>query len=193
MVAAADRGDYDVAAQHAWNAFRGASTTMQETEALLNLAQLLLDMGQSRAALRGFAAALARKPILRLELPILGGAACAAAAALPRAAARALVRNFVDRLEFIVQRLKNGDALPHASASALIELSEALSVVGEDARAEATSEQAERLASGHGFYQLMHRLENPRLIVKPAPVAPATQAIIEAVDELEGAELVAAG
>ena len=61
----------------------------------MNLAQLLLEAGHARAALRGFAAALARKPILRFELPILGGAACAAAAGLAAcgsACARAQLR-----------------------------------------------------------------------------------------------------
>jgi hypothetical protein len=128
-----------------------------------------------------------------LELPILGGAACAAAAALPRAAARALVRNFADRGEFIVKSLRNGEALPHPSASALVELSEALSVVGESEHAREMADQADRLASAHGFHQLTYRLENPTLVAEPAPIAPSTQAIIAAVDELEGAELVAVG
>lgn len=193
MVAAATAGDYDTAADHGWKAFQGASSGRQETEALQNLAQLLLEAGHARAALRGFAAALARKPILRFELPILGGAACAAAAALPRAAARALVRNFADRTQFIVKSLRNGEALPHPSASALVELSEALSVVGETERAGEMADQADRLASAHGFHQLTYRLENPTLVAEPAPIAPSTQAIIAAVDELEGAELVAVG
>ena len=67
-----------------------------------SLAQLLLDDGYPRAALRGFAAALARKPIPRYELAILGGAACAAAAALPCVAARTLVRNFSERVDALV-------------------------------------------------------------------------------------------
>jgi tetratricopeptide (TPR) repeat protein len=193
MVIAADARDYDCAASHAWEAFRGAATTCQETEALLNLAQLLLVAGHSRAALRGFAAALARKPIRRLELPILGGAACAAAAALPRAAARALVRNFADRTEEIVTSLRDGQSLAFQGASALIEISEALAVIGEDERSERVSDRAGSLVAAHGFHQLAYRLENPTLVAPPAPVAPATQAIIAAVDELEGAELVAAG
>ena len=193
MIAAASAGDYDTAAEHGWKAFQGASSGRQETEALLNLAQLLLEAGHARAALRGFAAALARKPILRLELPILGGAACAAAAALPRAAARALVRNFADRTQFIVKSLRNGDALPHPCASALVEMSEALTVVGENEDSHELADQADRLASAHGFHQLTYRLENPVMVAEPAPIAPSTQAIIAAVDELEGAELVAVG
>lgn len=191
MVAAATAGDFDTGAKHAWEAFRGAATAGQETEALLNLAQLLLEAGHARAALRGFAAALARNPIYRLELPILGGAACAAAASLPHAAARALVRNFAERIEVVVQHLRNGESLPHPSASALVEVSEALAVIGDDERALRLSGRAADLAEAHGFHQLTYRVENPVLVTQPAPLAPATQAIIAAVDELEGAELVA--
>jgi len=160
---------------------------------LLNLAQLLLDAGHARAALRGFAAALAREPIMRFELPILGGAACAAAAALPRKAAHAIVRNFAERLDYLVRNLKNGQVMPFPSASALVEMSEALAVVGEDERAQRVAERATALAKAHGFHELTFRLENPVVVAEPAPLAPATQDIIAAVDELEGAELVAAG
>jgi tetratricopeptide (TPR) repeat protein len=191
MIAAVVAGDFDTGAKHAWEAFRGAATASQETEALLNLAQLLLEAGHARAALRGFAAALARNPIYRLELPILGGAACAAAASLPHAAARALVRNFAERIEVVVQHLRNGESLPHPSASALVEVSEALAVIGDDERALRLSGRAADLAEAHGFHQLTYRVENPVLVAQPAPLAPATQAIIAAVDELEGAELVA--
>ena len=163
---------------------------MEETEALLNLAQLLLDAGYPRAALRGFAAALARKPILRHELPILGGAACSAAASLPRVAARALVRNFAERLEDLV---KVCSSVPHLVASSMVELSEALTAVGDEERAERFAQNASDLANTHGFYQVIHRLENPVLVAQPVPLKPATQDILAAVDELDGAELVAAG
>jgi hypothetical protein len=43
------------------------------------------------------------------------------------------------------------------------------------------------------FHHLVHRLENPVHVASPTPLAPSTSAIIEAVDELEGAELVGAG
>ena len=192
MMAAATAGDFDTAASHGWSAFKQSSTASQETEALLNLAQLLLDAGHARAALRGFAAGLARKPITRLELPILGGAACAAAASLPIPAARALVRNFADRLDQLVAALQGGQALPWPITSALVELSEALAVVGDNARSQDVAERAETLASAHGFHQLVYRLENPVLVPQPVAVAESTNEIIAAVDELEGAELVGA-
>jgi tetratricopeptide (TPR) repeat protein len=192
MMAAAAAGDYDTAASHGWSAFKGSATATQETEALLNLSQLLLDAGHARAALRGFAAGLARKPITRLEVPIIGGAACAAAASLPVPAARALVRNFADRLDQLMPALQHGKNLPYPTASTLVELSEALAVVGDDERSRDLAERAETLASALGFHQLVYRLENPVLVPQPAVLAESTNEIIAAVDELEGAELVGA-
>ena len=192
-MAAAAAEDYDAAASHAWQAFQCASTQSQQAVCLVNLSQLLLEAGHARAALRGFAAALARKPIPRLELPILGGAACAAAAALPSARARALVRNFADRLDQVVTALRDGEALPWPSTSALIELSEALAIIGDDERAQRFADRAEALAVSHGFHQLSYRLEHPVHVIEPIEVAASTNEIIAAVDELEGAELVGAG
>ncbi len=192
MIAAAAARDYDTAASHGWQAFKRASTPLEETEALSNLAQLLLETGHPRAALRSFAAALARNPLSRQELPILGGVALAAAGALPSAAGRALVRNFGERLDHLVSSLHDGRSLPYQSAAALVEMSEAYAMVGEETRAGDFADRAESLASAHGFHQLMYRLENPVAIAKPVTLAPATEEIVAAVDELEGAELVGA-
>lgn len=194
LVAACAARDYDSAATHAWLAFKGASTPRAETEALINLAQLLLEAGHPRAALRGYAAVLARKLIPRYALPALGGASCAAATALPRPAARALVRNFAERIDAIVANLRNGASLPFPTVNALVELGEALMLVGEEEWAGRSSELAASLATAHGFHQLAYRLENPVYVraPEPAPISPATSAIIAAIDELEGAELVGA-
>jgi tetratricopeptide (TPR) repeat protein len=192
MIAAAAAKDYDLAACHAWKAFEGASTPRRETDALINLAQLLLDAGHARPALRGFAAALARKPIPRFELATLGGAACAAAAALPRKPARALVRNFSERVDQLVSSLNNGSSLPWASASALVEVSEALLRVGEEEAAGRAAERAEVLARANGLHELLYRLDNPPVIPEPVEFTAESNAILAAVDELEGAELVGA-
>jgi len=123
---------------------------------------------------------------------VLGGASCAAAAALPQANARALVRNFAERLDHLVTNLRNGELMPWPSASSLVEVSEALALVGEDDRATSVAERAEALATRHGFHQLTYRLENPVHVAQPVALAPATNEILAAVDELEGAELVGA-
>jgi tetratricopeptide (TPR) repeat protein len=192
MIAAAAAKNYDLAATHAWKAFQGASTPRRETDALINLAQLLLEAGHARPALRGFAAALARNPGPRFALPTLGGAACAAAASLPLPAARAVVRNFSDRVDLLVTSLANGSSLPWATASALAEISEALARVGEEAGAERAATRAESIARAYNLNEVLHRLDNPPVIPAPVELAPESNVILAAVDELEGAELVGA-
>jgi tetratricopeptide (TPR) repeat protein len=192
-MAAATAADHDTAASHAWQAFQSSSSPSEQAESLVNLAQLLLEAGHARAALSGFSAALARKPIYRVELPILGGAACAAAAAgLPAPRARALVKLFSDRLERVMSALRDGETLPWPSTSALVEVSEALAVVGDEERSNEFADKASALANAHGFHQLSYRLENPVHVAPPRALAASTNEIIAAVDELEGAELVGA-
>ena len=91
--------------------------------------------------------------------------------------------------------LHDGESLPWPSASALVEMSEALAHVGEEERANDAANRADALAASHGFHQLTYRLENPTLVApaKPLAVASSTTAILAAVNELEGAELVGAG
>jgi tetratricopeptide (TPR) repeat protein len=191
-MAAAASSDYDTAASHAWQAFQCASTQRDQAKCLVNLAQLLLEAGHAEAALRGFAAALARKPVTGVEVAILGGAACAAAAALPVARARSLVKNFAERLDQLVGALHDGESMPWASTSALVELSEALAVVGDEERSQQFAARAEALATAHGFHQFTYRLENPVHVAAPLSLADSTNEIIAAVNELEGAELVGA-
>ena len=194
MIAAAAARDYDGAAAHGWLAFKGASTPMEENEALINLAQLLLEAGHSRAALRAYAAVLVRHLVPRHLLPALGGAACAAATALPRPAARALVRNFAERVDAVVKALHNGGSMPFPIAATLIEIGEALAFVGEEGWGQECSELGGALATRHGFHQLAYRVENPVYVSVPEPAAfsPSTNAILAEIDELEGAELVGA-
>jgi hypothetical protein len=73
-------------------------------------------------------------------------------------------------------------------------MSEALAHVGEEVWSLEVASRADVLASSHGYYQLVYRLENPTLVApkKPAAIHSSTSAIIAAVDELEGAELVGA-
>jgi hypothetical protein len=152
----------------------------------------MLLAGHARSALRGFAAALARNPVPRLAFPTLGGAACAAAAAMPGPQARALVRNFTSRVEDLVRGHGNGATLPYPAASALVEISEALVLVGETENSERVSEKARQLAGAHKFYELVHRLDNPPALPKKVTLAPETEAIIASVETLEGAEMVGA-
>jgi hypothetical protein len=71
-------------------------------------------------------------------------------------------------------------------------MSEALARVGDEVPAERTAVRAEALARAHSFHELVFRLENPPVVREPVKLAPAASAIVAAVDELEGAELVGA-
>jgi len=55
-----------------------------------------------------------------------------------------------------------------------------------------TAERAEKLARANGLHELLHRLENPPVIQAPVRFNAESNAILTAVDELEGAELVGA-
>ena len=92
----------------------------------------------------------------------------------------------------LVTSLNGGSSLPWASASALVEISEALALVREEDRAQSTSERAHALARSYGLHELLHRLDNPPVIQTPVALTAESNAILAAVDELEGAELVGA-
>lgn len=190
VIAYAAAEEYDAAAVHAWRAYEAAPSHLRQTEMLVNLGQILLLGGHASSALRGFSAALARKPMARQALPALGGAACAAAQSLSPPQARALVRTLASRVSTMVASLAGGAALTYESATALVESSEALAYIGESEFADRLAQHASELAEKYKFHELTYRLENPRLAAPPAAPAPETAAVIKAVESLEGAELI---
>jgi tetratricopeptide (TPR) repeat protein len=198
MIAAVTARDYDDAAQHAWAAYQGAGSAVEQTDMLINLAQLLLDAGHPAAALRGFAAAIAREPHPRSALPALGGAALAAVADSAgrddraRARARSVVRTVNQRIDALVVALGDGAALPFPSASALVEVSEALAAVGDAAASGRAAWRARILTVRFKMHQLAHRLDHPYPLPEVLPPTPARREIVEQVEALEGAELVGA-
>jgi tetratricopeptide (TPR) repeat protein len=198
MVAAVSARDYDDAAQHAWAAYQEAGSAIEQTDMLINLAQLLLDAGHPAAALRGFAAAIAREPQPRSALPALGGAALAAVADSAgqddraRARARSVVRTVNQRIDALVVALGDGAALPFPSASALVEVSEALAAVGDAAASGRAAWRARILSVRFKFHQLAHRLDHPYPLAEVLPPTPARRQIVEQVEALEGAELIGA-
>jgi hypothetical protein len=164
---------------------------------LISLAQLLLDVGHPAAALRGFAAVIARQPPPRLALPALGGAALAAVAECGgqdsehgRLRARAIVRTVSRRIDEFVVSLGDGAALPYTSGSALVEVSEALKAVGDTAAAGRAAWRARTLATRHKFHQFLHRLDEPQHLPPTVAPTPARQQIVAQVEALNGAELV---
>ena len=96
------------------------------------------------------------------------------------------------RVEALVASL-GGGAVPMLAfqcAGALIEVSEALHVVGEDDWAARCAHAGSRIALRNGFHHLTHRLESPWPTVQSVPVTPARRVIVEQVEALDGAELV---
>lgn len=123
----------------------------REAEALLNLAQLALDIGRPEPALHGFAAALARHPGTRLALPALGGAARAAA-----------VLGRPETVRWCARRIDaeaRADAFAYPTASALLDLAMAFAV-DEPARAVAYVQRGLRLSEQFRFHELQHHLQS---------------------------------
>ena len=195
MIAAAEAADFDHATQHAWSAYSGADSEQQQSDMLVDLAQLLLLVGQPTAALSGFAVALARQLSPRAALPALGGVALSAVGARGLESARAVVRIAASRTESLVASLGGGTspAMPFHCASALTEVSEALSAVEEQAWSKRCSAHASQIAACHRFYRISHRLENPPMLPQKSAAPTTVQVeIAQRVEALEGAELIGA-
>ncbi|HSA56509.1 MAG TPA: hypothetical protein VLE53_12450 [Gemmatimonadaceae bacterium] len=160
--------DFDRALQHAWATYelsRGDAT--RESESLTNLAQLSLDAGFPRAALRGFAAALGRTNSLRVVLSTLGGAALAAA--------QAGDADVLDRISDETDRRVLQSALPYENAQALYHLATSYAVIGVPERSEAYLARTRRLAKARGFFELLHKTERQQLARAAAKAAPAVE------------------
>jgi hypothetical protein len=95
-------------------------------------------------------------------------------------------------VEELVRGHGNGATLPYQAASALVEISEALVLVGETESSDRVADKARHLANAHKFYELIHRLDNPPALPTKVTLAPETEAIIASVESLEGAEMVGA-
>ena len=193
MIASAEVADFDQAVQHAWSAYEGVASTAQGLGMLVNLAQILLDAGQPAAALRGFAAALGKKPHPRIALPAFGGIALAAVAARRPEVASSVVMLAATRTQSLVAALGGGPSpvLPYQSATALVEISEALGAVGEMELSVRCAAHASQIAALHKFNKLSYRLENAPVL----PTVTSTPTVIqreiaERLEMIEGAELV---
>lgn len=195
MVAAVTAGDQGQALTHAWRAFEAADTPMRETEMLINVGQLLVDAGRPRTGLRAFSAAMVRSTSApRLMLPLLGGAAIAAARALDRQRAPMLVRLLLDQLEGVFASMGGVATLPYAGTSALVEFREALALTGDAVGSERIADRARVLAAAHRYHQLGLVLDAPVVVpcITPVVLDPSAEAVVGYVEALDGAELVGA-
>lgn len=149
-------GDSDASIRHGWDAFRLAvGDITREAESLVNLSQLCLEYGYSRAGLRGFMSALARTDTLRIRLSALGGAALAAGRLEERALLGRIAREISQTIE--------GSALPYENAQALYHLSAAHLAVGDEVSAERVRQEVQAIARARGYHELQHQVERDEL------------------------------
>lgn len=156
--------DFDAGVAHGWAAFRLCDGDVtRESESLTNLAQLCLDAGYPKAALRSFLGALARTSVLRVRLSALAGAALAAG--------RVGDRPMLDRLAREIRESVERSALPYENADALRQLSAAYAAMGDDLSAERNRQASAKIAKARGFYELeasCERGEIARVATAPA-------------------------
>jgi tetratricopeptide (TPR) repeat protein len=187
MVSVGQRGDFAGALAHAWTAFESASGhPVREAEELLNLAQLLGRMGEHRAALAGFVAALERSPPPRIALPAWGGVATSAS----HLDERRITRLAAKRIEQVATR----PGLQFARASALMEATLALERL--HLGATAWRQSAMKLAEEYRFDQIRYELATPAPVPRendaadtataqpPEALDQASTTVITAVDAL---------
>lgn len=179
--------DFDRALQHAWTTYElSRGDVSKEAEALTNLAQLSLDAGFPRAALRGFVAVLGRTDSLRVSLGVLGGAALAAAQAGDQVV--------LERISDETDRRILTSALPYENAQALYHLAMAYAAVGATERADAYLARTRRLAKARGFFELLHRTEREQLkraaakATAPHELSPTSLQVVESLAQVDVGE-----
>ncbi len=157
--------DFDAGVAHGWAAFRLCDgDSNREAESLTNLAQLCLDAGYPKAALRSFLGALSRTSVLRVRLSALGGAALAAG--------RAGEVTMLQRLSQEIQESVERSALPYENADALRALASAHAAIDDQVGAERFRQQCQKIARARGFYELEMSCERPEIArVAAKPVA----------------------
>jgi hypothetical protein len=152
MVSAGKRGDYAGALAHGWTAFRTTQgDRVREAEMLLNLAQLLVEVGEHHAALTGFVAALERDPPVRITLPAWGGVATSAS----YLGEQRIVRVAADH----IQRITMVPGLEYARTFALAEAALGLERLGLDSTA--PRQAALSLADKYRFHEPRYLLAVP--------------------------------
>jgi tetratricopeptide (TPR) repeat protein len=154
LVVYAMAGDFASAIAEGWRAFDSAGgDPFRESEILGNVAQAFHDMGHHAAALRAFAAVVARGARIRVLLPALGGAALAAAA-LGNAP---VVHAAAKRVEALI-----GNVWPYPVAQTLLDLADAHDWIGELAQGADYRARAVAIAEANALHQLVFRAQERR-------------------------------
>lgn len=152
--------DYDGALYHGWLTFVQASGRQkEESEALVNLANISVLAGQPRAALHAVLKSIPNLTDGRILLPALGIGALAAA----RCGEVSMVEPLTEKIE----RAVADSCLPYENANALLTLSQAFAEIGRENRAFTTRERALAIAEEHGYHELAHAAEQNELTRHP--------------------------
>ena len=183
MIAAAVARDFDEAMREGWKAFLASENDHdREAEVLTNMAQALHESGWHDAALRGFAAAVARTNLTTVLLPALGGAAAAAAASRRRE----VVEAAADRIALLA-----GSAWDYPIASALLDLADAYDVLGNARMAADYRTRGLSIARAGGFHELAQRTEKPGTrdarTSSPLPFSSAATRVVNDIESLNAA------
>jgi tetratricopeptide (TPR) repeat protein len=140
-------GDQNSAVNHYWSAYRLVSGKgVIAGAALGNLAQALLMAGHFEDARKIATMLLNMRPMLQVSLPVLGGYALASARLGDNAA--------VEWACGQVRGLAKSRHYAREIASALIECSWALEVIGKGVQAGVLRRRAENIATTHGFHDI---------------------------------------
>jgi hypothetical protein len=171
MIAAVRASSFDDALFHGWEAFRDLhGHSHREAEMLLNLGQLLVDIGHPQTGLAAFAAALRRGPIPRLALHTLGGVALAAAALKDRELVQLVRRSAAS------MGTQEGLAYPYASTQ--LDIAEAFAHLGMPAEVGIILSDIASVLAKHEFHELRHRADILRESLIPPTSAPAKTAVM---------------
>lgn len=181
MMSDASEGKFDQAVMAGWRCYRHAKgQPIWETEALINLGQLMFEMGRPDRARAAFAAAVELAAPARLLLSALGGLAVASARAGQEPTVEWTVRE--------VWRAQAHSVQPYPVATAHLECAVALRTLGRMADAERHRRAAEELARTHRFHEIAFRaaeLEVASAPHEPAPLAPEAEGVIGQLAALE--------
>lgn len=144
---AARHRDFDAAVTWLWKGFhRSAGSDESAQEVLVNLGQVLLDAGHPAEAVVAAKLSLLRTNAMHLKLPALGCMAIASAHLGDRIGVRQACTE--------VRRLARSGHQPRDVASALIDCSLALDLLGADAPSGDMYDRAIAIANTHGFHDL---------------------------------------
>jgi tetratricopeptide (TPR) repeat protein len=151
-IANAMLGDFDSAIRHAWE-YLGLciGDSIEETRALTDLGQLLVQAGEFHAARSALVRSVGLRPRREVLLPAVGGLAVASANCDDHRTVRWVARELRKQVE--------AAALPYELAVALHECAVALHIIGDVDDANASNEAAHALAVRFGFHETTFKSE----------------------------------